>query len=70
VVPTSQQPDIRQPVTVIKKEMADTKAEQLVKHIAKKKKRSVSLESFSRAPLREKKEVVIPDAKELNDKEQ
>jgi hypothetical protein len=30
----------------------------------------VSLESFSRAPLREVKEVVTPDAKELNKKEQ
>ena len=35
-----------------------------------RKKRSVDLESFSRAPLREKMEVIIPDPKEVKTKEQ
>lgn len=59
------------PETVSKKEQPEVKTETTankpVKKI-KKKKRTIDLESFSRAPLREKKEVIIID--DTKEKEQ
>ncbi|SRR5258706_8360422 len=63
-------PGVIQPVTISKKEIVETKSERPVKAIAKKKKRSVVLESFSRAPLKEKVEVVIIDTKAADDRKQ
>jgi hypothetical protein len=60
------------PETISKKEPAEVAVEkpatQPVKKI--KKKRTIGLESFSRAPLREKKEVVIIETNETKEKEQ
>jgi hypothetical protein len=65
--------DVTTPETISKKEQAgittEEQAPQPVKKI--KKKRTINYESFSRAPLREKVEVVvIPETKEQKDKEQ
>jgi hypothetical protein len=77
------QPEVKEPVAseekktdevvapemVSKKEQAGITTEQTVKKI--KKKRTINFKSFSRAPLREKVEVVtIPEVKEAKDKEQ
>jgi hypothetical protein len=60
------------PETISKKEQPELVTEKPVKKPVKKikKKRTIDLESFSRAPLREKKEVVIIEANETKEKEQ
>jgi hypothetical protein len=60
------------PETTVKDEKNEAKVEKPAKPVAKKnkKKRSVVVESFSRAPLREKEEAVISDPKESREKEQ
>ncbi len=60
------------PETISKIEPAEVITEKpATKPVKKiKKKRSIDLESFSRAPLREKKEVVIIEANETKEKEQ
>jgi hypothetical protein len=65
------QADVTVPETVSKKEHAVVTTEEPVKNPVKKmkKKRTVDVESFSRAPLREKREVIVPVKKELKVKE-
>ena len=81
------QPEIQQPVVPVekkvtevttpetesKKEQAEITTEQPVPQPVKKikKERTINYKSFSRAPLREKTEmIVIPETKEQKDKEQ
>jgi hypothetical protein len=54
------------PGTISKKEGAEVKMEEPSKMPAKKikKKRTVDFESFSRAPLKERKEIILPAVKE------
>lgn len=63
------QPVTNQPDAALSKQLVEAKTEQPAVKAGKKKKRSVVVESFSRAPLREKKEVVIVPA-ETKEKEQ
>jgi hypothetical protein len=65
--------EVAAPKTVSKKEQGVIAKNEPSKEPAKKikKKRTINYESFSRAPLREKVEVVvIPEVKEAKDKEQ
>jgi hypothetical protein len=59
------------PEMVSKKEQAEITTEQSPQQPIKKikKKRTIDVESFSRAPLREKIEVVVPELKEQKVKE-
>lgn len=60
------------PETISKKEQPEVITEKPVKKPVKKikKKRTIDLESFSRAPLKEKREVIIFETNELKEKEQ
>jgi hypothetical protein len=60
------QTDIAVPETISKKEVIEVNSEEPFKKPADKikKRRTIDLKSFSRAPLREKKEIVLPAAKE------
>jgi hypothetical protein len=65
--------DVTRPGVESKKELVKITTEQSVPQAVKKvkKKRTINYESFSRAPLREKVEmVVIPETKEQKEKEQ
>ena len=66
------QPFVIQPETISKKEIIETKSEQPVKQAVKKKKkkRMIDVESFSRAPLRERERVVILDSTDIKVKDQ
>jgi len=66
VVTNEKQADGIRPDVIVNKATSETKPDQPVKQAVKKKKkkRTVFVESFSRAPLKEK-EVVIRDEKEL-----
>jgi hypothetical protein len=71
VVAEENKTNVIAPETVNKKEQDVTATEQPVKPVKKiKKKRTLNLESFSRAPLREKRETVIIETKAVKEKEQ
>jgi hypothetical protein len=73
VAEEKKQTDIVSPETISKKEQAEMINGQEVKEPLgkiKKKKRTINYESFSRAPLKERIEVVIPERKKMKTKEQ
>ncbi len=72
VTEEKKQTEIIQPEISVKNGQSPEMTGQPVKTIAKttKKKRKIDYESFSRAPLREKREAVIIDEKNLKAKEQ
>ena len=61
------------PETVSKKDVVEEKKETPANKpvkVIKKKRRTIDLESFSRAPLKERKEVIILEKDETKEKEQ
>jgi hypothetical protein len=71
VVAKENKSNVIAPETASKKDPDTTATEQPVTPVKKiKKKRTLNLASFSRAPLREKRETVILETKEVKAKEQ